>query len=998
MKSSSKIEAVLEQGMEVLAFYRKNPIIAASDLLNVKLAPIQQVVFEDMWFKNYSISVCARGFGKTWLLGLLATLSALLYPGYRVGLIGPVFRQSKMIFHEVEKQYDKSPILREACEKKPTRGADTCYLQFKARGGNNGSFIEGIPLGDGCLTYCNYSTFFDRFDNIGSAHNREIITNHYIDRKDIVWGNGEFRESDRSLCNGVKNTIKIKTKKGFESEGTPNHRFKIFRDGEVQWCRFDEMIIGDKILIDRSYRWHNGNSGITEEQAYSLGFLIGDGCWTDKRRCLSFATLDKELLPILKEGIGYEIYEAPDNVHYIAYSIEDKVTQNMIREKWMNFWDMPSTYAIDKKLPKKILSASRNNMSACIQGLYDSDGNIQVSTSKGGVGITIGFTNTSKELIDQLHYILLHYGIVAIKITRNRNKNWNTIYELLITGSDVKIFYEEIGFRLKRKMDILEAAVKNKNRWVDTSHIPGIRKNMIKISSDNRIVKGKGTLESRYVKPYTLKRVKNITAHMVDCFLKTYGHLDNEEINKIKELANPNIFYDEIVEISEGNECTYDIHVPEGNEYCANGFFSHNSKIRGSRYYLICVDELAQVPDKVLDMVLRPMAATAQDPMENVLRIERKKKLIEAGLAVESDFEERANKMVMTSSGYYKFNHMWRRMKDYWRRMREEGEKSQYVVHQIPYTFLPEGFQDKNNIEEAKRIMSNHEYSMEYEAAMISDSEGFFKASLLEECTSNSNVRIEMSGDKNAQYIMGVDPNQGGSASCGIVIAKLGDVNGVVRVIEAKSKTTQDLVRQVQDLCDKYNIIRIYMDKGGGGKALLDLLEEGYGDKEPILDRTNDDNKFKAGRHILEMVNFTTSWISDANFSTLSLLETNKLRFPEAPTLSSIDADYKIYESIRTLKSQMLNIIVTSTAGGALHFDTPKKGQNKDLYSAIILVGYGIKSLDKESNISQESQIYNSGGFIRNLDSGSSWDAITGIKKANRPLSSPGAVLKRRVK
>jgi hypothetical protein len=44
----------------------------------------------------------------------------------------------------------------------------------------------------------------------------------------------------------------------------------------------------------------------------------------------------------------------------------------------------------------------------------------------------------------------------------------------------------------------------------------------------------------------------------------------------------------------------------------------------------------------------------------------------------------------------------------------------------------------------------------------------------------------------------------------------------------------------------------------------------------------------------------------------------------------------------------MLSIIVTETARGVRHFDTPKKGQNKDLYSAIILAAYGAKELSKD--------------------------------------------------
>jgi hypothetical protein len=575
-KKTKNYDELLEQGIELIQFYNANPCIAAYELLGVDFAPIQRLVFEDMWFKNYVITVAGRGFGKTFTLGVLSALSCLLRPGYRVGLIAPVFRQSKMIFSEVEKLYAQSSILREACEKRPTRGSDTCYLKFKSVGGMTPSFIEALPLGDG-------------------------------------------------------------------------------------------------------------------------------------------------------------------------------------------------------------------------------------------------------------------------------------------------------------------------------------------------------------------------------------------------------------------------------------------NKIRGSRFYLIVVDELAQVPDQTLDMVVRPMGATSLAPMERVRRLEQQRKLIELGLATEADFEEETvNKMVMTSSGYYKFNHMWRRMKDHWRQIKEAerlGEDSPYAVWQIPYWDLPTGFLDTHNIEEARRIMSNSEFRMEYEAAMISDSEGFFKASLLDDCTRGSGHSIELKGDARSQYVIGVDPNQGGKASCGVVIIKLGPVNRLVSVLELKGKTTQDLTMAVQDICDTFNVVRIFMDKGGGGKAICDLLEEGYNGRTPIIDRTNDDHRHLDGRHILELVHFNPAWISDANFTTKAMLEDKKLLFPEAPIKSTLDMEALSYENVNTLKSQMLNIVVTQTATGVLHFDTPTKGQNKDLYSAIILAAHGAKLVEKEFEAQPELILYGQGGLIRMHNPGATFDPLTrqeGPKYGKAPIEA--AVLKKKIK
>jgi hypothetical protein len=106
------------------------------------------------------------------------------------------------------------------------------------------------------------------------------------------------------------------------------------------------------------------------------------------------------------------------------------------------------------------------------------------------------------------------------------------------------------------------------------------------------------------------------------------------------------------------------------------------------------------------------------------------------------------------------------------------------------------------------------------------------------------------------------------------------------------------------------------------------------------------------------------------------MLEDKKLLFPEVPINSTIDLESLQYESVKTLKSQMLNIIVTQTATGVLHFDTPSKGQNKDLYSALILAAQGVREIEKELEGVQEPILYNVGGFIRPRQAGATFNAL----------------------
>lgn len=912
----------------------------------------------------------ANGFinHNTYMLGLLATLSALLYPGYRVGLIGPAYRQ--------------------------------CLLF----GDNNYTFWTSGGLKTGSSEFYDYVT-------PGETSVQSLTSNNVIVNK---WRNEE------------RPCIRLTTKRGFEIAGTIDHSVLVLNDDDDLEFMNLEHIENEYIAIKYGFNYFGNDDSLptfdefecrhgtkdcripttlTPDLAYWMGLVVGDGCvsvgTSERHQNIIFTNEDKDLLSSF-ERILFEYFTTETDTIYVRHKNKNTYDLSYYSKKLSQYLlkcGFTKTTATDKKIPDVIKKSSRETFVAFMQGLFDTDGGIHTTNCKNGyTGCIVEFSTSSERLAREVHAVLLNIGIVSsltisTKAGDRYIRKWGRVcktaagYKVRIMGKEfLERFQSEVGFRCERKSSAL-----------------------------------KKYLSSHLSKDFGLSRSVGLPKSVV---------LRNEP--KFEKYNRDGIYFVRVVDTSRFTCETLDIEVDNEHCYFANGLINHNSKmifaevdkqyskssllreacekrpvkgsdtcylqfkarggfngsyieaiplgtdgakVRGSRYYLICVDELAQVPPTILEMVLRPMAATSQDPMENVIRIERMKKLIESGMAKESDFTDRANKMVMTSSGYYKFNHMWARMRDYWNRMEIDGDKSQYVVHQIPYWFLPEGFQDKTNIDEAKRTMSRHEFSMEYEAAMVSDSEGFFKASLLEECTTNSGFNVELYGDKSSKYVMGVDPNQGGKASCGIVIAKLGDVNHIVRAMEAKGKTTQEMVQLIQSLCEKYNIVRILMDRGGGGKGLLDLLEEGYGGKDPILDRESDGNKFREGRHILQMINFHTSWIGDANFSTLALFEDHKLKFPEPPTLSNSEIDYTVYEPIRVLKSQLLNIVVSNTASGALHFDTPKKGQNKDLYSALILVGYGIKELERESEVSYTTSICG-GGFVRATNPGASWETV----------------------
>lgn len=366
------------------------------------------------------------------------------------------------------------------------------------------------------------------------------------------------------------------------------------------------------------------------------------------------------------------------------------------------------------------------------------------------------------------------------------------------------------------------------------------------------------------------------------------------------------------------------------------------TKIRGSRFYTIICDEFPHIPPEIFNMVIRPMAATVADPMENVEKVARQKELLAKGLMTQKEIEEDTvtNQIIITSSGYFTFNHMYKLYQAYKREM--ESGNGRYAVFRVPYWLLPDGFLEKNSIEAAKREMSSLEFRMEYEAAFIPDTDAFYKASLLELC-SNTGFSTQVAGITGTSYCLGVDPARN-EDSFAICVAELGVPSKIVHAVEIQKMPFPKMVEVIEDLCDAFNIQSIYMDAGGGGLAIKDILAENnrHHRAGPILDPDDELHQTKAGRHILTMCNFGSDFISESNFAALRLLEHRDLLFPSIPREEQpTPVQEESWQTIQEMKNQMQMIEITETPTGKHHFDVPKgEGhgkQKKDLYTSFML-------------------------------------------------------------
>lgn len=456
-------------------------------------------------------------------------------------------------------------------------------------------------------------------------------------------------------------------------------------------------------------------------------------------------------------------------------------------------------------------------------------------------------------------------------------------------------------------------------------------------------------------------------------------------------------------------------------------------RIRGLRATCILCDEFASIPEDVYEIVVQPFAAVHADPARRA-RIVALRKRLEAMNAPDYMIQliNRAlgfgNQICISGTASYEFNHFYRKYSMYENIIMSAGDSdvikrafsegntytsqelledslksfkhTDYAIFRLPYLGIPEGFLDETVIANARLTQEPSRFGMEYLAKFAKDSDGVFKRSLLDEATprmerDNYEVNIELFGENGAQYILGIDPARHNDNLAMTVIKLTGRGYEVVYCWAMSGKDWPTATEKVREILRRFNVVHIVMDQGGGGAAIMDLLQNAHfmkdGD-EAIWRIDNDDTKFNPGRHILNMFQWSNQWIQEAVYAMhtefrhkqlllpykadidialnqyatyykkkVSALSTSEKEwvFSELYGEVTSDGDRKslgIYENIKEMENEICAIVKKVTENGTETFILPplssqeKVGKltdkrRRDRYSALLLAAFGARTI-----------------------------------------------------
>ena len=397
-------------------------------------------------------------------------------------------------------------------------------------------------------------------------------------------------------------------------------------------------------------------------------------------------------------------------------------------------------------------------------------------------------------------------------------------------------------------------------------------------------------------------------------------------------------------------------------------------KIRGLRANVIICDEFGSINPDIFETVIRGFASVqSHNTFEKVQEAYSKQLLEEAGVSLESENQSgdgmslSGNQIIISGTATYQFNHFYKYYQDYTNILYSKSnvDPEDYAVIRIPYDHLPTGLMDKAILDQGSATMDSGIFKMEYGCVFAKDSEGFYPASTIFGCTcpikiddEDFSFNVEPEGSPTEEYVLGIDPASERD-NLAITIIKLSKPRQHVytwsvnrkRFEADKKKRPQEykgvddyntfIIHKLNDLASRFNIVRMHLDSGGGGRSIIEGLKDKSKLKDGqvcLYDMDDPEVSGEHGKHIIKVIQFSNrNWYEAAHYNLLKDLTVRNHIFPDydavaveqsrlGGTEGSLvrDTAENIQYEIEECKYQTTLIHEQTTPKGAKKWDLPQ--------------------------------------------------------------------------
>ncbi len=430
----------------------------------------------------------------------------------------------------------------------------------------------------------------------------------------ILSHNQKINRASKWFDCGEHPTFRVKTNRGYEITGTPNHPLLVWETGKDNrphfvWKTIDKLQKGDFLVIDRSENlWtneeislenylpkfenqrtkiHETPETLNADLAFLLGALTAEG--SSRKNCLDFVNAEGEFadefvavwertFPTCK----LHRWLREPNSYGVKKWWQMQIVSQQVVGLLQNLGFVGKSH--EKQIPEAILRSPKAIVAAFLRGLYEGDGSVEKS-GKSLMRVTL--TSNSAEMLKQTQIVLLRFGIVA-SLFCDASHGRKT-HRLCVTGvENLQKFAEKIGFFSIVKSEALETVIASFSGVAlsKTDFVPHL----------SNFVRANVSAQASWFERNNFDRLPRLR--------NTLARLENvveaSEFTWIKNLAQTNYLFDPIVEIEDaGEQKVYSIRVDSDcHSFVANGFVNHNTEVRMAK---LTNDLLADIEKETVD-------------------------------------------------------------------------------------------------------------------------------------------------------------------------------------------------------------------------------------------------------------------------------------------------------------------------------------------------------------------------------------------------------------
>lgn len=261
-----------------------------------------------------------------------------------------------------------------------------------------------------------------------------------------------LEEATAIVRTGIKPVYEIQTRHGYSVKATADHRLYT----ESGWKRVADLREGDMLYLQSGsggFGWY-GTLGVGRV----LGWIVGDGDLSRRRAYLRFCGKDKEVAPIIADGVAELTGRYPRINHNARQDCLYVMSRRLYRE-------LRNCFPGGKRLivPEVVFRGSREMQRGFLQGLFEADSCVNITKNRS---CSIRLTSNSIRFLKQVQLVLLNFGVVS-RIYANRRRSQTKLmpngrggysrhgcrahHELSIDGESRDKFAEAIGYLSKSK-------------------------------------------------------------------------------------------------------------------------------------------------------------------------------------------------------------------------------------------------------------------------------------------------------------------------------------------------------------------------------------------------------------------------------------------------------------------------------------------------------------------------------------------------------------------